>query len=268
MFLARPLSLIVLAAIGLAPVVAACGGNSKDASSPTPSASASTAMAPPPPGGYPPGSYPPPGGYPPTGYPPPGATTGAPTGYPPPGGTATAPPPGTGTAPAPTASAAIPGLPGIPLDPNLLQQIASAGAAVFGQGASPVAAGDPVEVGVKGVAAKAVAPGMTPEGNLVKDTLAADAHRTELVTLAGGKCYTIVAFSPAGQVTNVDLHLLLPPFFNMEAGHDNESDNTAVIGKGTGAICPALAMAVQYKLDVHAKAGQGAIGVQIYSKNK
>lgn len=256
----QSLSLIAVAAVGLVPVVAACG-NGKDANSPTPSASASTAMAPPPPGGYPPGSYPPPGATtaPPNGYPP--------NGYPPPGGTATAPPPATGSAPAPTASAGIPGLPGIPLDPTLLQQIATAGATLFGQGAAPVAAGDPVDVGVKALAAKA-APGMQPEGPLVKDTLAADAHRSEMITLTGGKCYTIVAFSPAGQVTNVDLHLLLPPFFNMEAGHDNETDNTAVVGKGTGAVCPALTIAVQYKLDIHAKAGQGAIGVQLYSKNK
>ncbi len=272
-----------LAASTLVPALVACG-NGKDAASPTPSASASTANATPPPGGYPPGQYPPPGattappgGYPPNGYPPPQGTGYPPNGYPPPQGTgypppqgtaATPPPQGTGTAPAPTASSPIPGLPGVPLDPTLLQQIATAGAAVFGQGAAPVAIGDPVEVGVKATALKSIGAGMQPEGTLVKGTLAADAHQSELVSLQGGKCYTIVAFSPPGQVTNIDLHLLLPPFYTMEAGHDAESDNTAVVGKGAAAICPALTVPLQYKLDIHAKAGAGAIGVQIYSKPK
>ncbi|CAN5397512.1 hypothetical protein BH09MYX1_BH09MYX1_27880 [soil metagenome] len=252
MTLVRTLSLALLAAAGVIPTLVACGGNSADANSP--SASASTANAPPP------------GGYPPNTYPPPGATTGAPNGYPP--GTAGAPPP-QGTAPAPSASTAtLPGLPGIPVDPNLLQQIATAGAAVFGQGAAPVSLGDPVDVGIKIVAAKSITTGMQPEGALVKDTLAADAHRVEQVTLQGGKCYTFVAFSPVGQVTNVDLHLLLPPFYNMEAGHDTETDNTAVIGKGAAAICPSISAPIPYKLDIHANAGAGAVSVQIYSKDK
>jgi hypothetical protein len=89
-----------------------------------------------------------------------------------------------------------------------------------------------------------------------------------LITLQGGKCYTIIAFSPPGQVTNVDLHLLAPPFYNMMAGQDSMKDNTAVIGPGTQALCPMIPMPVQYKLDVNAAAGQGAIGVQIFSKNK
>jgi len=100
------------------------------------------------------------------------------------------------------------------------------------------------------------APGMQPEGAAGKDTLAADGHKGQLITMQGGKCYTIVAFSPPGQITNLDLHLLLPPFYNMEAGHDAEADNTATVGKGTAAICPALQFPVQYKLDVHAKAAQ------------
>lgn len=264
----RFLSISALAAAGALPLLVACGGNNKDANSPSASASASTANATPPPGGYPPGT-PPPGGYPPNTYPPPGATTGAPNGYPPNNYPPPQPSASTATTPAPSASSlALPGLPAIPLDPALLQQIATAGAQVFGQGAAPIAVGDPVETGIKALGAKSIAPGMQPEGSLVKDTLAADAHRGELISLQGGKCYTIVAFSPQGQVTNVDLHLLVPPFYNMEAGHDAESDNTAVIGKGNAPVCPALTMPVQYKLDIHAKAGSGAIGVQIYSKNK
>ena len=248
------LSLLAISAVVAIPVFVACGSSDKPANAPQPSASA--AYNAPPPGGYPPGN-PPPGGYPPpNAYPP--ATATAPPGYPP-AGTAPAP---TGTAPAPAASG---GLPANPLDPALLAQIAAAGAAMMGGGT--VAAGDPTDLAMKALAAKN-APGMQPEGAASKDSLTADGHKGQLITMQGGKCYTIVAFSPPGQITNLDLHLLLPPFYNMEAGHDSEADNTASIGKGTAAVCPALQFPVQYKLDVHAKAGQGAFAVQVYSKNK
>lgn len=253
--LLRTLPLLATTAIAVTAAVA-CGGGNKDANTGgTPSASSSVAYNQPPPGGYPPGSYPPPNsGYPPpnTGYP-----NNAPppnTGYPPPGGSA--PPP------APSASS---GLPGLPVDQNLLAQLAAAGNAMMGGGAIP--AGDPVDLGIK-AASMTGAPGMQPDGASVKDTLTPDGHKSMLVTLQGGKCYTFIAFSPPGQVTNVDLHLLTPPFYNMEAGHDDTNTNTAIIGKGNAPLCPFTPFPVQYKLDVHAKAGQGMIGLQMFSKSK
>lgn len=249
----RSWSLFALAAATLAPL--ACGG-SKPADQPPPTGSASAGW-----GAAPPTSAawgtPPPGG---AGYgtPPPGNT-----GYPPPGGALT--PPG-GTAPAPSASAAgIPGLPGVPIDPNLLQQITAAGAAMMGQGGGAI--GDPVELGIKAAAAR-YAGGMQPEGQISKDNLQAGGRKEMLITLQGGKCYTIIAFSPPGQVTNVDVRLLAPPLYNMLAGQDTSKDNTAVIGAGAQALCPVVPIPVQYKLDVNAAAGQGAVGVQVFSKNK
>jgi hypothetical protein len=252
----RPLPLLAVVACASGALFA-CSGDKKDAVSPQAGASASAAYNAPPPGGYPPGSYPPPntGAYPQGGYPPPNTGAYPQGGYPPPAGT---------VAPAPTGSG-VPGLGGVPVDPNLLAQIAAAGAAVMGGGVIP--AGDPIEAGIKAEAAKS-APGMQPEGASVKDTLAADGHRSLLVTLQGGKCYTFVAFSPAGQVTAVDLHLLLPPLYILEAGKDDANRNVAVIGRGTNPLCPVAPFAVQYKLDVHAKAGQGLIGLQMFSKTK
>lgn len=237
----RSWSLVALAAASLAPL--ACGGG-KPADQPPPTGSAAMNSA-----GW---GTPPPGN---TGWgtPPPGGTV-------PPGGTA--PPPG-GTAPA--ASATVPGLPGVPVDPNLLNQIVAAGAAMMGQGG--VAVGDPVELGIKAASMK-YAPGMQPEGPISKDTLQAGGHKEMLITMQGGKCYTVVAFSPPGQVTNVDLHLLAPPLYNMLAGQDAFKDNTAVIGPNAQALCPIVPFPVQYKLDVNAVAGQGAVGVQVFAKNK
>jgi hypothetical protein len=166
--------------------------------------------------------------------------------------------------PAPTGSAAG-GLPGIPLDPATLAQIAAAGAAMMGQGG--VAVGDPVEVGLKAAAAK-YAQGMSPEGQIAKDNLQANGRKEMMITLQGGKCYTIIAVSPPGQITNVNLTLMAPPLYNMSSGQDAMKDNTAVIGPGNQPLCPFVPMPVQYKLDVHAAAGQGAVGVQIFSKNR
>ncbi len=239
----------LFATTGIAVLTAvACGGGNKDANTSGAPSASSAAYNQPPPGGYPPGSYPPPN----NGYPPPN------NGYPPPNNTG-APP--MGSAP-PAASG---GLPGLPLDQNLLAQLAAAGNAMMGGGSIPN--GDPVDLGIKATSMTA-APGMQADGASVKDTLTADGHKSVLVTLQGGKCYTFIAFSPPGQVTNVDLHLLTPPFYNMEAGHDDNNTSTAVIGKGNAPLCPFTPFPVQYKLDVHAKAGQGMIGVQMFSKNK
>jgi hypothetical protein len=153
----------------------------------------------------------------------------------------------------------------VPVDPNLLNQILGAGAAMMGQGG--VGIGDPVEIGIK-LAAGKYAAGMQPEGAISKDNLQAGGHKEMLITLQGGKCYTVIAFSPPGQVTNVDLHLLAPPLYNMMAGQDAFKDNTAVIGPGAQALCPIIPIPMQYKLDVNAVAGQGAVGVQLFSKNK
>ncbi len=241
----RKTPLLALAAAAIVPVFA-CGGGDKPADSPQPTYSASGAYNQPPPGGYPPGTYPPPN----NGYPPQ-------NGYPPAGGTA--PPQGS------AAPAASGGLAGVPIDPNLLQQITAAGAAMMGQGG--VAVGDPTDVGLKAAATR-FAIGMQPEGQVYKDSLPADGHKGIVVTLQGGKCYTIIAYSPPGQVTNVDLVLLVPPLYTMAAGQDDTADNTAVIGKGRKPLCPFAPFPIQYKLDVHAKTGQGAIAVQVYSKTK
>lgn len=173
-------------------------------------------------------------------------------------------PTGAPTATAPAASGAAPGMGGLPVDPNLAGQIAAAGAALMTAGG---VAGDPVEAGIKAESARS-APGMTPEGQMAKDQLAADGHKEMLITMQAGKCYTIVGFSPAGQIKDLDLRLLAPPLYNLQAGQDGTTSNTAVIGKGSNPTCPLAPFPLQYKLDIHAKVGAGAFGVQVFSKNK
>jgi len=154
-------------------------------------------------------------------------------------------------------------LPSIPLDPNLLNQIKQVGEQIMNQG--NLLLGE--DNGLKAASVR-YAPLMLPEGAAYKDSLTPGSHKAFDVTLAGNKCYTIIAYSPPGQVTNVDLHLLVPPLYNMDAGHDDSNDSTAVIGKAPAPICPFTLIPIPYRVDVHAKAGQGQVMVQVYSKSK
>ncbi|WP_394827603.1 hypothetical protein [Pendulispora albinea] len=169
---------------------------------------------------------------------------------------ANAPAPAPGSAPSP--------LPGIPLDPALMAQVGSASLAVLTPGG---VAGDPIEGGIK-TAATRFAPNMQPEGQMAKDSLRENEHKTMLVTLTGGKCYTIIGFSPAGQVRNLDLRLLSPPFYNVQAGQDDTVDGTPIVGKSSAATCPITPFPLQYKLDIHAQKGGGQFGVQVFSRMK
>jgi len=156
-------------------------------------------------------------------------------------------------------------LPTNPLDPAFLQQAAAAaGAMLQTPGAVP---GDPAELCLKALAAKN-ASGMTAEGQEAKQQMTEGQHVSMGVSMAGGKCYTIVGCSPAGGVKDLDLTLLAPPFYNMAAGQDGTRDANPVIGAGKGAVCPITPFPVQYKLDIFAKSGGGPVAVQVFSRNK
>jgi len=165
----------------------------------------------------------------------------------------------------PTATQLAQALPSLPLDPALLNQIKQVGEQIMSQGV--LSLGDPGDLGLKAAAVR-YAPLMLPEGAAYKDTVAAGGHKAFDVTLAGNKCYTIIAFSPPNNISDVDLHLLVPPFYNMDAGHDDSNAGTAVIGKAPAPICPFTLIPIPYRVDVSAKAGQGQVVVQVYSKSK
>src|SRR5581483_11269407 len=118
------LSLLALAASAVVPFIA-CGGD-KPANNPLPNGSASAGWGQPSPNG--------------TQF----FLQNIGWNQPPPTNTGVQPPP-TGSQPPPAGSTA--GLPGLPVDPNLMQQILAAGAAMMG--GAPVAVGDPVDLGIK-----------------------------------------------------------------------------------------------------------------------
>jgi hypothetical protein len=229
---------------------------------------------------YPPQPYPPQaGGYAPQPYP--QAPSPQPGAVPPPSPTpaygaapAYAPqgaPPPSPMAPAPSGSSPSQTPPGPfgPIDANSLPAIIQGiQGALQGQMVSPGSLpADLVEAGLKLRAAQ-VAPGMQSEGSELRQELAEGQHAVTMVTLQAGKCYAIVGFSPPGGVKQLNLNLLAPPLYWTLAGQDLAHGSTPVLGAAPNPMCPVIALPLQYKLDVFARAGSGPVAVQLYSKNK
>jgi hypothetical protein len=267
-------SLVALVAAASIPAMIACGGSAAT----TPGATAPSASVP---GQYPPQAYGQPpmqpgyGQAPQPGYAPqqPGYAPQQPApGYAqntPPGATPATPPGATpgGTTPAPLGTV-------LPTDPNALaalfqQAVAAIPASLSNPGAI---AGDPVELGLKAAAARYAA-GEQPEGQIAKGALQEGGqHLSFSYTLDAGKCYTILGYSPAGQVKDLDLYLLAPPFYNPAipggvAGQDTTHDNTPTVGAAPHPMCPVIP-GLSYKVDISSRSGSGNVGVQVYSKAK
>ena len=162
-------------------------------------------------------------------------------------------PPGGAAAPTKPGAPATPAAPGAPAIPG----------GMF-PGGMPT---DLVDAGIK-VAALMEAKGMQPEGSQAKGQLVEGGHLEFMVPMQAGKCYTLIGFSPPGQVRNLDLNLLAPPFYNMMAGQDTSDDNTPVIGKSPNPMCPIVPVPLNYKVDIVARAGSGQVGVQLFSRVK
>lgn len=132
---------------------------------------------------------------------------------------------------------------------------------------NPTASGDPTQDLMTKNAAT-MAKGMQPEGAVVKQTVKEGETFPFTVTLTAGKCYAIIAVSPKeGGVTDIDMKMLMPPFFTMEVDKDKRTDNVAVIGSPSPQ-CPITMFPVPYRVDVTAKKGGGPVAVQLFSKSK
>ena len=180
--------LLSLSNLGIAALVAAasCGGKPAEApASPVASASSSEAPSAPASAAVAPASAP-------------GASTAE-------------PPPAASSAPAPLATV-------IATDPTTIQKLFddahASSAALKAKGA---AADDPIAKGLRDVAKK-VAPDMEADGPLATGKLKEKQGLQTEVTLAPGKCYTIVGYSK--KVKDLDLYLLLAPGIPVRPGHD------------------------------------------------
>jgi hypothetical protein len=161
-----------------------------------------------------------------------------------------APPPASSTAPAPT------------MAPTATAPAPTASA-------MPTAVPDVIVTALLAPLAAKYAPGMQPEGAPLTANLAEGGSTEMIVSMVAGKCYTIIGASPIGVgVKDLNLKLLTPPFYTLEAGKDSTTSNEAVIGGGKNPTCPLMPIPVAYKLSVTAAKGAGPVGVQVYSKTK
>jgi hypothetical protein len=168
--------------------------------------------------------------------------------------------------PAPLPSASAAALAAIlTTDPSQLAAIASAAASASPAKTEPAANVSELAKGLAAVALKA-APGMKPEGAIATGKLKEGDHMEWSVTLAPGKCYAIVGYSPSSEIQDLDLHLLSPPFFTLLAGEDTSDDNAPVVGSAPNPICPVVAVKLPYKVDVTSQKGAGRAAVQLFSK--
>jgi hypothetical protein len=186
------------------------------------------------------------------------------------------PPAATGSAPvasatasaAPSASAPNPLAAILTTDPNQIAAMIAAAASAVPAVIGPAVPGDPIEAGIKGLAAKH-APGMQPVGGVARGDLKEGGdHVSMMVNLEPGKCYAIIGFSPKDGVRDLDLRLLVPPLYNFLAGEDVTDDNAPVIGKAPNPMCPILPVTIAYKVDISSQKGAGKAGVQLFAKTK
>jgi hypothetical protein len=143
----------------------------------------------------------------------------------------------------------------------VLGGLLGAASAFFGPGA----AGDPATIGLKAAQLR-YAPNMNPETQVATGNAAQGGHVTFIVNMDASKCYTIIGFG-AG-FADLDVNLLAPPFYNVSAGHDETTGPTAVIGGAPHPMCPAIPVAIPYKVDIYAKSGGGPVAAQVFSKPK
>ncbi|HEX3343608.1 MAG TPA: hypothetical protein VHS09_03505 [Polyangiaceae bacterium] len=144
---------------------------------------------------------------------------------------------------------------------KIFQQAAAAPAATLKQNGAT--GGDPLAAGIRD-AAKKLPAGMQPDGPLAMGSIKEKQHLQTDVTLAPGKCYSIVGYSK--KVKDLDLYLLLPP--GALSGQDLTDDNKPIIGGPPQPMCPVSPTAVTYKLDIFADSGSGDVAVQLFSKGK
>jgi len=270
-----------------ATIPVACVDPNANPNGPQGSYSASVSGAYPPPGYAQQPGYPPQPGYPAQpGYPPqPGYPQPPQPGYPPQPAMPGQPPPMPPQPGAPVGSASNTPLgPVVTSDPNQLSAIFAqaaqaaqaflqppgSGAPSGGGGGGGGGGGLPTSVADACIKAIALqnAQGMNVEGQEATGTLQEGGHLAFMVPMQGGKCYTLIGCSPPGQIKNVDLNLLAPPFYNFLAGQDTTDDNHPIIGGGGKPMCPIVPMALNYKVDIVARSGSGSVAVQLYSKQK
>lgn len=123
-----------------------------------------------------------------------------------------------------------------------------------------------IEVALRQQALKYAQKGAMPESQVLRVDLAEGQTSGMVFTLQPNTCYTFLAAGVPGVVSELEVKLLLPPFFTMEAGKGK--GQPAAIGRVPAPICPISPIAIPYKVDVTATKGGGRVGLMVFAKGR
>ncbi len=140
------------------------------------------------------------------------------------------------------------------------------GGAATGTDGSTPSATDPISIGIQQNASQN-APGMVPDGSVVRLTLQQGQTSEGQITLQPNKCYTLVAASMPG-VFEAEIKVTMPaPLTTQVLGQNAAGMNPMpVVWGGGNCYRTPSPIAMPARLEVTMKSGAGTIGIQPYSK--
>ncbi|HQY63111.1 MAG: hypothetical protein IPQ09_24565 [Myxococcales bacterium] len=123
-----------------------------------------------------------------------------------------------------------------------------------------------IEVALRQQALKYAQKGALPESQVLRVDLAEGQKSGMVFNLQPNTCYTFLAAGVPGVVSELEVKLLLPPFFTMEAGKGR--GQLAAIGRVPAPICPISPIAIPYRVEVTATKGGGRVGLMVFAKGR
>ena len=146
---------------------------------------------------------------------------------------------------------------------NLISVALAGGAATMGTllGGEIV----PLQEGIK-MRAPTEAKGMKPTGELMSARLSTDGHAQARLSLAPGRCYTIVGFGGPG-VFVYQINLMTSPPLAPQVLAQSAADGPhPTVGANDSCIKHQYPLPMQVQVDMHVARGQGMVAAQAYVK--
>jgi hypothetical protein len=123
----------------------------------------------------------------------------------------------------------------------------------------------PLQEGIR-MRAQTDAKGMKPTGELMSARLGPDGHAQARLSLATGRCYTIVGFGGPGVFTYQINLMTSPPLAPQVLAQSAADGPHPTVGANEGCISHKYPLPMQVQVDMHVARGQGLIAAQAYVK--
>jgi hypothetical protein len=161
----------------------------------------------------------------------------------------------------------VPTLGSIVGDKNTLENLISGALAGSAATMGTLLGGEvvPLQEGIK-MRAPTEAKGMKPTGELMSARLGPDGHAQARLSLAPGRCYTIVGFGGPG-VFVFQINLMTSPPLAPQVLAQSAADGPhPTVGSNESCIKHQYPLPMQVQVDMHVARGQGMVAAQAYMK--